>query len=63
MDDEPKHTTGLQCPDCKRYRTLKQVYTRHSGSYTRRSRRCSHCGRAVVTVEKIIPAGNKVTDA
>ncbi len=50
--DEEKQV-GLRCPDCG-CRDLRVVYTRQrSHGRVVRCRQCRHCGRRLVTTEKV----------
>jgi DNA-directed RNA polymerase subunit RPC12/RpoP len=43
---------GVRCPDCN-CAHLPTLYTRHQGNTTTRVRVCRHCGRRIVTRERL----------
>lgn len=48
----PLRKTGLSCPKCG-CRDLRAYYTRAKHDYILRKRICRHCGRPVITRERI----------
>jgi len=49
---KPLRKTGLECPRCG-CRDLRAYYTRPRGDHILRKRICRHCGREVITRERI----------
>ena len=50
--DQPREKRGLICPACG-CRHLPVLYTRQQPRHVQRVRKCRHCGRRVVTREKL----------
>jgi len=51
---QAKESKRLQCPSCG-CEHLPVYYTRHiAGRFIRRVRKCRHCGRQIVTSERLV---------
>jgi transcriptional regulator NrdR family protein len=50
-----EHEIGLECPDCG-CRDFRTVRTTRKADHVQRVRQCRHCGRRVVTWERIAGA-------
>jgi DNA-directed RNA polymerase subunit RPC12/RpoP len=53
-DDAP----GIRCPRCG-CRDLRRAYTRQVPGAARRARDCRHCGKRVITLERV-SGGRKI---
>jgi transcriptional regulator NrdR family protein len=51
--EEPEDQRGLRCPKCG-CENFSVIYTRRTwGGKIMRSRECRHCGRRVITYERV----------
>jgi transcriptional regulator NrdR family protein len=51
----PQSPAGIVCPGCG-CADFRRCYTRQIPGGTRRVRECRHCGRRIVTVERLTPS-------